>query len=63
MSSDAGGQISTSQLNLTPFSMVASKRSSASEAVVPCIFQFPATRAREPPVTGTLDSPLCDWNI
>src|SRR5688572_25375084 len=57
ISKGAGGQIMTSQLSSTPFSISAKRRSSPSEAVVPFIFQFPATRARGPPLAGTLIPP------
>jgi hypothetical protein len=39
----AGGQIMTSHLSRTSLSMPASRRASLSAAVVPFIFQFPAT--------------------
>ena len=57
MISDAGGQIITSQLSFTPSSMVVRSRNSPREAVVPFIFQFPATRALGLPLNVTLIPP------
>ena len=42
----AGGQTSTSHFSFTPFSMAPRRRGSRRAAVVPFIFQFPATRGR-----------------